>query len=64
MFEQLVIGTVISSRKPAFGNRHADADRNTLSERTSGGFHAGGPSVLGMPGAATPGLTKTLKVIE
>src|SRR5215470_4298624 len=41
-------GSVITSRQPLSGGGHSDAGCDSLPQRTSGGFHPGGPAVLRM----------------
>src|SRR5215813_5816595 len=62
--EQRKVGAIECRREPAPGDRHADAVRNALSERTCRRLHARGPAVFGVPGAAATRLAERLEVLH
>src|SRR6476660_9670330 len=64
MVEQIVTAVVVGGRKPALRDRHSDARRNALSERTGSGFDARGPPVFRMTGTPAAGLAKIFQIIE
>ena len=51
-------------RHPARCQRHSDAGRHALPQRTRGGFDAGRPAVLRMPGALAVELPEILDVVQ
>ena len=50
--------------KPTRSHRHPDAVAAALSERTRGGFDAGGEAIFRMAGRDTVDLAEILNVIE
>src|SRR5262245_57430307 len=62
--EHRKVGAIESRRRPARGERHADAGGQSLPERPGGGFDAAGPAVFRMAGAFAVELAKTLEFIE
>jgi hypothetical protein len=62
--EELEAGAVVGLGEPALGDCHADAGRNALAKRASGGLNAGGPAVLGMAGAGAVELAEALDRVE
>ncbi len=62
--EQVEAGTVVPSRQPALGDRHADAVADALPERTGRRLHAARVAVLGVSGAAAIQLAEAADVVQ
>ena len=62
--EQLEPGPVEVPRHPAARDRHADAGRDALAERTRGRLDARGPAVLGVPRCLAVELAEALDIVE
>ncbi len=58
------VGLVEVRGLPARRQRHADARRIALSQRTGRGFHAGSPAIFRMAGAFAVELAEALQIIE
>ena len=64
MIDNRMFGTIVARGKIRFGNRHADAIRKTLTERTRRHIHTRRESVFGMPGRERIPLTKIFDFLQ
>src|ERR1700675_433635 len=62
--EQLESRTIETRRQPAFGDGHAHAVRDALTERAGGGLDTRGQAVFGMPRGLAADLPEILDLVE
>src|SRR6478752_4049478 len=64
VLENLKTWFVVSVGEPFLGDAHADAGRDTLSERAGGGFHSRHPMIFRVAGRFAIELTKPANIVQ
>jgi hypothetical protein len=64
MIDDLKPRPIVPRRKMCFGNRHAHAVAESLTERVRGGFHTRRRTALGMTGREAAPLTELFDLVE
>ena len=62
--EDVEAGTVVTGGEPLLADRHPDAGRDALPERTGGAFDAGDPAVFGVARRLAVELAESADVVE